>query len=260
MTDKKITVPEFEINLEELGLGKVTRKAAKDVVKTMKREIHELAVADHMRTTGSSMDEAYVAQNKSYSMTTSHLSEPAKKHHEQLYKGYTEVLTRVSAEVDAADKENVSSARSVYRSAKKDEVYNLNATYLHELFFANCFDPNSELFQDSDTYINLARDWGTFDFWMKDFMASAQAARSGWVVCGYSLFLKKLVNVSVDGHDQGVPAGLIPVLVIDMWEHAYVRDYGADKKGYLTAMMREIDWEVVEDRIKRVAGVKEVMG
>ena len=260
MTDKKLTVPEFEINLDDLGLGKVTRKAAKDVVQTMKREIHELAVADHMRARGGTMDEAYVAQNKSYPMTTSYLSEPAKKQHEQIYKGYTEVLSRVSVEVDAADKENVGSAHSAYRSAKKDEVYNLNATYLHELFFANCFDLNSELFQDSDAYIYLSRDWGTFDAWMKDFMAAALASRSGWVVCGYSLFLKRFVNVSVDSHDQGVPMGFVPVLVIDMWEHAYVRDYASDKKGYLTAMMREIDWEVVEDRVKRVTGVKEVMG
>ncbi len=206
------------------------------------------------------LDEAYVAQNKSYAMTTSYLSEPAKKAHEQLYKGYTEVLTRVSAEVDSADKENVSSSHSTYRAVKKDEIYNLNAVYLHELFFANCFDPNSELFQDSDTYIYLSRDWGTFDVWMKDFMAAALASRSGWVICGYSLFLKRFVNVSVDGHDQGVAVGLIPLIVIDMWEHAYSRDYGTDKKGYLTAMMRELQWEVIEDRVKRVTEIKGIMG
>lgn len=206
------------------------------------------------------VEEAYVATGKSYPLATSYLSDAAKKHHEQLYKGYAEVLTRVSIEADSADKQNVSSAHSMYRAIKRDEAYNLNATYLHELYFANCFDINSELFQDFDAFVWLARDWGTFDAWMKDFMAAALSARSGWVICGYSMFLKRLINVVVDSHDQGVPVGLIPLIVIDMWEHAYVRDYGADKKAYLTAMMRQINWEVVEDRFDRVSRIKEVVG
>lgn len=237
------------IDLTDLELAEAAREAV-DKVLGDRPEVKE----------SKSLDEAYVAQHKSYALTTSYLSEPAKKHHEQLYAGYAETLARVSAEVDAADKVNVSSTHSVYRSAKKDEVYDLNATYLHELFFANCFDPNSELFQDAEAFMMLARDWGTFDAWMADFMAAALSARNGWVVCGYSLYLKRMINVCVDGHDQGVLVGIVPILVIDMFEHAYVRDYAADKKSYLTAMMREIDWEVVNDRVERVAAIKQVMG
>lgn len=247
----KLHIPEFS----DADISDLAAACVKEVAAEIRGKDRKTA-----QSKSSFLDEAYVAQNKSYSMTTNHLSEPAKKHHEQLYKSYTELLTRVSAEVDAADKENVSSAHSAYRSVKKDEVYNLNATYLHELFFANCFDLNSELFQDSDSYIYLSRDWGTFDAWMKDFMAAALASRSGWVVCGYSLFLKRLINVTIDSHDQGVPVGILPIIVIDLWEHAYVRDYAGDKKGYLTAMMRELNWEVIEDRFKRVTAVKEVMG
>lgn len=260
MTDKK----PFELSDSEVeAIAGDAVKAIAGQLKGSRKDFLEEIVEERVAKNPdfkALLDEAYVAKEKVYSLTTQYLSEPAKKHHEQLYKSYTDILTRVSVEVDAADKENVSSAHSPYRSCKKDEVYNLNATYLHELFFANCFDLNSELFMDSQTYIYLAREWGTFDFWMKDFMAAALASRSGWVVCGYSLFLKRFLNVCVDSHDQGVPAGFIPILVIDMWEHAYVRDYAADKKGYLTAMMREIDWEVVEDRVERVVAVKEVMG
>ncbi len=254
MIEKKLRlhIPSFSDD----DIAAIVKSAVKETTCKMRGELDESV----LRTGDPTLDEAYVAQNKSYAMTTSHLSEPAKKNHEQLYKAYTEVLTRVSAEVDRADKDNVSAAHSAYRNVKKDEIYNLNAVYLHELFFANCFDPNSELFLDTDTYIYLARDWGTFDVWMKDFMAAAIASRSGWVVCGYSLFLKRFVNVCVDSHDQGVPVGLIPILVIDMWEHAYVRDYGMDKKGYLTAMMREISWEVVESRVDRVTEIKGIMG
>jgi Fe-Mn family superoxide dismutase len=204
--------------------------------------------------------EAYVPQRKTYPLTTDHLSEETKKDHEALYRKEVEVLTRVSAELDAADKLDVSNDHSTYRSTKKDEVTNLNAVYLHELYFANCFDPNSELFLDALAYMRLSADWGTFDAWMADFMACAMTARSGWVVCGYSLYLKRMINTFVDNHDQNVLLGVIPLLVVDMWEHAYVRDYGNDKKSYLTAMMREISWDVVEDRVKRVDALKKVLG
>ncbi len=263
LTEKKVSFDLDDSDIETI---------ANNAVKSIAKELREAAIKDANAEVDSIwmeaeelkksdlLDEAYVAQKKTYAMTTSYVSEPAKKHHEQLYTGYTEMLGRVSAEVDAADKVNVSAAHSPYRHAKKDEVYNLNATYLHELFFANCFDPNSELFQDAIAFMHLARDWGTFDAWMADFMACALASRGGWVVCGYSLYLKQYINVCVDSHDQGVLVGLVPVLVIDMWEHAYVRDYAADKKSYLTAMMREIDWEVVEDRVERVDALKGVMG
>lgn len=262
MTERKLHISNFELGDDDIDA--IAKNAVKDVAKEL-RALQEQAQADLDQTTIfdtglMTVEEAYVAQPKTYAMTTSFLSEPAKKHHEQLYTTYADLLGRISAEVDAADKINASAAHSPYRNAKKDEVYALNSTYLHELFFANCFDPNSELFQDAYAFMHLARDWGTFDAWMADFMACALASRSGWVVCGYSLYLKKYVNVCVDGHDQGVLVGIVPVLVIDMWEHAYVRDYAADKKSYLTAMMREIDWEVVEDRVKRVDAIKGIMG
>lgn len=240
------------------GLAKELREAASNSFFVASEDITPVDVT-HVEGRRLPIEEAYVAQQKTYAMTTSFLSEPAKKHHEQLYQNYADLLGRVSAEVDAADKVSVSSAHSPYRNAKKDEVFALNATYLHELFFANCFDPNSELFQDAYAFMHLARDWGTFDAWMADFMACALASRSGWVVCGYSLYLKRYINVCVDSNDQGILVGLVPVLVVDMWEHAYVRDYGADKKSYLTAMMREIDWEVVEDRVKRIDALKGIM-
>jgi Fe-Mn family superoxide dismutase len=204
--------------------------------------------------------EAYVPQRKTYSLVTDHLSEETKKEHESLYRSEVDTLARISAELDTADKLEVNNNHSTYRSTKKDEITNLNGVYLHELYFANCFDPNSELYLDALAYMRLSADWGTFDAWMADFMACGMAARSGWVICGYSLFLKKMVNVYVDNHDQNVLVGIIPALVVDMWEHAYVRDYGNDKKSYLTAMMREISWDVVEDRVSRIDALKKVLG
>ncbi len=246
-----MTLTKKDIDIEQI-VGNIAEQVRKDFFSTSEEDLVQEAFEQ--------VKEAYVPQRKTYAMTTDHLSEETKKNHESLYRKEVEVLTRLSAELDAADKLSVDNNHSVYRSTKKDEITNLNAVYLHELYFANCFDLNSELFLDSLAYMRLANDWGTFDVWMADFMACAMAARSGWVVCGYSLYLKKMINVFVDEHDSGVLFGIIPVVVIDMWEHAYVRDYGNDKKGYLTAMMREISWDVVEDRVERIDALKKVLG
>jgi len=246
------------INIEQI-VSSVAEQVRKDFFSDAADELNA-DMSTLVQEAFGQVKEAYVPQRKTYALTTDHLSEETKKDHEALYRKEVEVLTRVSAELDAADKIDVNNDHSTYRSTKKDEVNGLNSVYLHELYFANCFDPNSELFLDSLAYMRLSGDWGTFDAWMADFMACAMAARSGWVVCGYSLYLKKMINIFVDSDDQNVLLGIVPLIVVDMYEHAYVRDYGNDKKSYLTAMMREIDWEVIEDRVQRADALKKVLG
>lgn len=250
------------IDVNEIAIN-VAKQIRKDMFgEIIEEKIEEITSLETEKDNAESeiISEAYAPQKKTYAMTTDFLSEDTKKNHEELYKKQIDSLTKISAEVDAADKTDVQSEHSKYRSIKKDEITNLNAVYLHELYFANCFDPNSELFLDALAYIRLSADWGTFDAWMADFMACALSARSGWVICGYSLYLKRLVNVFVDGHDQGVLFGVVPLIVVDMWEHAYITDYNNDKKSYLTSMMREFDWEVIEERMNHIDSLKKVMG
>jgi len=176
-----------------------------------------------------------------------------------LYKGYVETLNKISAELDTADRGSADSKHSQYRSLKLDEVYNLNATWLHELYFANAFDPHSEITMDSLSYMRLERDWGTFEDWQRDFMACALSAGSGWAVCGYHTFLQRYVNTVVSHHSGDVMLGLYPVIVVDMWEHAYFRDYLTDKKSHLVARMREFNWGVIEERFSKAESMAQVL-
>lgn len=196
--------------------------------------------------------EAYVAEAKPYGQVTEYLSQKSKDAHEKLYKGYVETLNRISSELDAAARNETNSQHSEFRSLKLDETYNLNAAWLHELFFANCFDPHSSVYMDSMAYLRLERDFGNFEDWQKDFMACALSAGEGWVVCGYHMFLKRFINTIVSCHSGDVLVGLYPIVVVDMWSHAYYRDYMTDKKSYLVAMMKELNWSVIDDRCKKV--------
>jgi len=205
------------------------------------------------------LDEAYVAEPKVFKQVSEFSTQKTKDAHESLYKGYVETLNRISAEMDTADRNAADSKHSQYRSLKLDEVYNLNATWLHELYFANAFDPHSEITMDSLSYMRLERDWGTFEDWQRDFMACALSAGSGWAVCGYHTFLQRYVNTVVSHHSGDVMLGLYPVIVVDMWEHAYFRDYLTDKKSHLIARMREFNWSVIEDRFKKAESMAQVL-
>lgn len=206
----------------------------------------------------SELNEAYVAQPKKFSQVSESLSSKTKEAHTELYKAYIETLNNLSAQLDNYSKEG-NSNHSDWRSAKIDESYNLNATWLHELYFANCFDPNSEIFMDSQSFMKLQRDWGTFEDWQKDFLSTGLSSREGWVVCGYNIFLKRFVNTIIDLHSTNVMIGLIPVIVVDMWSHSYYKDYLKDKKSYLVAMMREFNWDIIEERVEKVLKVEEAM-
>lgn len=205
------------------------------------------------------LDESYVAEPKPFKQVSELVSQKTKDSHTDLYKKYVETLNGVSAELDTADRSGADSKHSDFRSLKLDETYNLNSVWLHELYFANCFDPHSEVYMDSKAYLRLERDFGTFEDWQKDFMACALASGSGWAVCGYNMYLKRFVNTMVSNHSQDVMVGLYPLVVVDMHEHAYYRDYLTDKKSYLVAQMREFNWNVIEERFLRAEALNEVL-
>lgn len=203
--------------------------------------------------------ESYVAEPKAYSQVSERVSQQTKNAHTELYKQYVESLNTVSAELDTADRQKANSRHSDFRSLKVDETYNLNATWLHELYFANCFSPNSEVYMDSMPYLRLQRDFGTFDDWQKDFVACGLAAGEGWVVCAYSIFLRRYVNTVITGHSADVQLGLYPVIVVDMWSHASFKDYGNDRRSFLISQMREFNWNVVEERFNKAEAIAEVL-
>ena len=226
--------------LEGLDLHKV-------VVDSLKND----PTISSMKDRSKKLDESYVANAKPFKQVSELVSQKTKEAHTTLYKSYVDVLNDVSADLDTADRAETNFSHSMFKSCKISEAYNLNAVWLHELYFANCFDPHSEIVMDSIAYLKLQRDFGTFEDWQRDFIACAMSAGNGWAVCGYHTFLKRYINVPVTGHSGDVMIGFYPLIVVDMWEHAYARDYLTDKKSYLISQMREFNWTTIEERFKR---------
>lgn len=204
-----------------------------------------------MKKEKNKLNESFVLQAKQYNLTTDLLSAKTNKAHQQLLDGYVESANNISAKLDTVDKTSANANDSAFRSLKCEEVYNVNAAFFHAFYFENIADPTSKITMDSLAYMRLSRDFGTFDNWQEDFVACAMSSRNGWAVTVYNCFLDRFMNVVIDLHSLNVPMNCYPVIVLDMWEHAYYKDYLNEKKKYIYAMMKEFNWEVIEARIKR---------
>lgn len=207
------------------------------------------AVKTLMETVKEKLHEGFVLTPKSFILKTEFLSAKTKEAHEKLYNNYVKDFDKGSIKSSVVSTEESNSNNSEFRSYRRDEQTNLNAIKLHELYFTNISDTNSSIAVDTVAYMRLSRDFGTFEKWQFDFRACCVASREGWAVCYYEPLRKVYMNCIVDGHDSGIPLGGIPVIVIDMWSHAYYRDYLEDKKSYVNAMMKEINWNIIEARM-----------
>lgn len=199
---------------------------------------------------------ALVAQPKQYALDSDSVSKEAKALHLSIYKRACESYTRLSAEVASAvgrnDFENLS-------KTKRDLVIARNSVFLHELFFSNCFCRNSQLSISSISYARFARDFGDFNDWQRDFFARAHEIKSsgGWIVTAYDMFLRRFVNMTICDDNIDIAVGCWPVIVIDCFEHAYVRDYSTDLTEYLSKMMSEFNWDVINDRVVKADSLAE---
>ena len=216
-------------------------------------------IRDSLNLEDEELNEALVLQQKQFDLPTELLSQKNKKAHEGLYENYVKTFNRVSAELDAVDKDEAGLNHSYYRSLKVDETYNMNAAYLHELYFNNVSDVQSEVSMDTLSFMRLERDFGSFDAWQEDFIACGKSARNGWVVTGYNTYTQRYMNTLIDLHSLNVPVGFYPVIVVDVWEHAYYRDYLSKRKSYIHAMMKELNWQVIEDRFKRAEKIAKAL-
>lgn len=220
--------------------------------KTLKQIIQEeLGLTD-------SLNESYVTQAKKYNLSTELLSDKNKAEHQKLLEKYVTSLNEVSTKLDTVDRDEVNPNHCEFRSLKIDEAYNINAAYLHALFFDNISDQRSIITMDSLSFMRLERDFGSFDKWQKDFVACALSARNGWAVTVYCQMLKRYINIVVDLHSQHVPIGCIPIIVMDCWEHSYYRDYLSDRKTYVYGMMKEFDWKQIEERFQKAEKIAKI--
>jgi len=207
------------------------------------------------------LKEAYVATPKKFSLKTEKLSEKIKKARIDNFEKTVELLNKISAQLDGADLSVAdNSVSSAFRNLKIAESYAINDAFLQAEFLENIDDLSSSISMDNLCYLRLARDFGDFDTWQKNFIACAKSSRNGYVVTAYSIYLNRYINFVVDDASEGIPFASIPVIVLDVGKSVYTKDYIDDIDSYIKNMMREFNWQVIEDRVKKCEKIAKVFG
>jgi len=184
-------------------------------------------------------------ESKKFDLKDIGLSERQIAEHIKLYEGYCKKIEEIRQKINEAEKEG-NATYSLIRELKIEEGFCINAIKLHELYFENL--GNGEI--SHELLDMIKEDFGSFEDWKKEFISLALSAR-GWVVLAYDWKDDKLHNYIADMHNQGGIWDTIPILVLDVYEHAYFIDFGTDRKKYIEILLEKINWKIVEERCER---------
>lgn len=167
-------------------------------------------------------------------------------HHENNYGGALRNLNKVEAAIGAA---STDAAPFLMSGLKERELTFSNSVTLHELYFGNLGGDGKVAGQIAKA---LGETYGALGRWEEEFRATGAslAGGSGWVILGFELSTSTLRTHWSGNHTQA-KAGSLPLLVMDMYEHAYQMDYGAASAKYIDAFFANIRWEEVERRFER---------
>ena len=164
-------------------------------------------------------------------------------HHDKLYAGYVakknEIAEKLSALSHGGDVSGANQTYSELRGLKTGEIFATNGVYLHEYYFdvlGGAGEAKGALVEA------LTAKYGTWENFVTYFSACGMAAR-GWVVLCWDLQDKTLKIYNCDSHDQGGVWGCLPILVLDVFEHAYFIDYGSDRKAYIADWWKNLNWD-----------------
>jgi Fe-Mn family superoxide dismutase len=173
--------------------------------------------------------------------------ETYKWHHDTHYAGYVSKRNEIEAELSKADRSKANANYSSFRSLKLEETWNGDGAVLHELYWQT-IGGDGKYDEGMSIIKKIGDDFGSFNAWKDDMVATAKVARGWAALCIDEMSDGKLRNFLFDVHNQGGIVGSVPLLVVDVFEHAYYHKFGPDRGAYLNAFIGNIDWKGVEER------------
>ncbi len=173
-------------------------------------------------------------------------SEQLLTNHFTLYQGYVANTVKLLDTLRGLVSDGAS-AGPAYAELKRRLGWEFNGMRLHELYFGNLGE--SHPLEESSILAEMFREsFESFAAWKSDFMATGAMRGIGWVGLYQDPACGRLLNFWINEHDAGHPAGCIPLLIMDVFEHAYLTDYGLKRAEYIEAFFRNINWRVVAAR------------
>lgn len=191
---------------------------------------------------------AYDAKNFDHLLGTPRFSDQLLKNHFILYQGYVTNTNKLAEILLTMVKEGKATTPE-FAELKRRFGWEFNGMRLHEWYFGNMANGGTSRGQ-SRLATEMDAFFGDYETWEKAFKAVGMMRGIGWVVFCYDPVGKRFFNQWINEHDVGHLAGTIPLLIMDVFEHAYMVDYGLKRADYIEAFFKAIDWSVVEKRFE----------
>jgi superoxide dismutase, Fe-Mn family len=191
---------------------------------------------------------AYTAKDYSRLLGMQGFSDTLLKNHFTLYQGYVTNTNKLMETLGQMLKDGKVGTPE-FAELKRRFGWEFNGMRLHEYYFENLggkgvFEKTGRLSK------KLTEDFGSYDNWEKEFKGVGTMRGIGWAVLYQDSSTGKLINFWINEHDVGHPAGCNPILILDVFEHAFMIDYGLKRADYIEAFFKNIDWKAAEGRIK----------
>ncbi|SNQ61863.1 superoxide dismutase [Candidatus Methanoperedens nitratireducens] len=186
---------------------------------------------------------AYEAKNFEHLLGTKGLSDQLLKNHFTLYQGYVTNTNKLADTLNAMLKEGKAGTPE-YSELKRRFGWEWNGMRLHEYYFGNMTKGGKPIDKNTNMYKKIVEDFGSYEDWEKDFRGVGSMRGIGWVVLYYDMIEGRLFNTWINEHDVGHLCGASPILIMDVFEHAFMIDYGVKKAGYIDAFFNAIDWTI----------------
>lgn len=185
----------------------------------------------------------YTEKNFEHLIGTTGFSEQLLKNHFKLYGGYVANTNKLMELLDKMEPGTLE-----YSELQRRFGWEFNGMRLHELYFGNMAKNGKALNKNSSLAQELVKIYGSLENWEKNFKAVGAMRGIGWAALVYDPQQKEFFSLWINEHDVGHLAGTIPLLIMDVFEHAFMIDYGLNRADYIKAFMNAIDWDVVQKR------------
>src|SRR4030042_2523366 len=205
---------------------------------------HNLSLAQ----VGTVEKRVYTAKDYSRLLGMEGFSDVLLKNHFTLYQGYVTHTNKLIDTFDQMLKEG-KMVSPEFAESKRRFGWEFNGMRLHEYYFEN-LGGKGGLEKSGKLFKKVSEEFGSFETWEKEFRAIGMMRGIGWAVLYQDSLTGRLINFWINEHDGGHPAGGTPLLILDVFEHAFMIDYGLKRADYIETFFKNIQWKVVEDRLK----------
>ena len=190
---------------------------------------------------------AYTARDYAYLIGMAGFGETLLKNHFTLYQGYVTNTNKLLDNMEVLLKEG-KAATPEFAEMKRRLGWEFNGMRLHELYFGN-LGGTAPLEAGGKLGGKLAESFGDMATWEQEFRATGAMRGIGWVGLYQDPGDDRLINFWINEHDVSHPSGCTPILIMDVFEHAFMLDYGLKRADYIEAFFRNIDWKAAEARL-----------